>query len=129
VSSSLTAQLQAYLAGDTALTTACPGGVWVYPAPDGQTQPFVTIEQSGSNDEGCGITRATYEVVAVAPAASVAAGRTADARIQALLDGAYPTLTGFTVLGCRATAEIDGHDEEIAGRWVRLGGEYTLLVE
>ena len=134
MSNSLTAALQALLAADSTLTTAMPGGVWVDPAPDGMTQPFVVLEQSFGTDEGGGggprYTTVAYEVAAIAPSASVAAARTAAARIDVLLDyKSGLSLTGFRVLGCRRTAPIDEHLEEVTGRWVRVGGEYTLVVQ
>lgn len=134
MSSSLTAALQARLQADATLLAAAAGGVWVDPAPDNVTQPFVVIEQSFGTDEGGGggprYTTVTYEVAAVAPAASVAAARTAAARLDVLLDyKSGLSLTGFAVLGCRRTAPIDEHLEEVTGRWVRVGGEYTLLVQ
>lgn len=134
MSDSITSGLQAYLAADSALTTACPGGVWVEPGPQGVTQPFVTVELVTAQDEGCGggpsLTTYVYEVVVVAPAASVSAARTGAARLQALLDYVQGwSLTGYTVSGCRRTAPIDEHEEAGSGRWVRLGGEYTLVVD
>lgn len=134
MSSSLTAGVVARLAGDATLISACPGGVWRYPAPQGLTQPFVTVDFTLGRDEGCGggprMTEATYEIVAVAPAAQVATARTAAARIDALLDYQQGwTLTGFLVSGCRRTAPIDQQDEEGTSRWVLIGGEYTLMVE
>ena len=134
MSSTLTAGLVARLAGDATLTAACPGGVWRYPAPQGITQPFVTVEFSLGRDEGCGggtsLTEATYEVVVVAPAAQVATARTAAARLQALLDYQQGwSLPGYRVSGCRRTAPIDQQEEEGTSRWVHIGGEYTLMVE
>lgn len=134
MSSDVTAGLIARLAGDATLMVSCPGGVWRYPGPQSITQPFVTVEFSTGRDEGCGggprMTEATYEVVAVAPAASVATARTAAARIDALLDYQQGwTLTGYTVSGCRRTAPIDEQEEEGTSRWVKVGGEYTLVVE
>lgn len=134
MSSSLTAALQQMLAADSALITACPGGVWVDPAPDGVTQPFVVLEQTFGYDEGVGggprHSRVTYEISAVAPAAQVAAVRTAAARLDALLDYelGYTALTGYRVLGCRRSAPVDVALEETSGRWVQVGGEYTLWV-
>jgi hypothetical protein len=134
VSSSLTAALQAALAADSPLVAACPGGVWVDPAPDGVTEPFVVVEQTFGFDEGVGggprHSRVTYEVCAVAPAAQVASVRTAAARLDALLDYelGYTALTGYRVLGCRRTAPVDVALEEVTGRYVKVGGEYTLWV-
>ena len=134
MSNSLTASLQALLAADATLVATAVGGVWVDPAPDGISQPFVVLEQSFGTDEGGGggprYTTVAYEVSAVAPAASVAAARTLAARLDVLLD--YKSglaLTGFSVLGCRRTAPIDEHLEEASGRWVKVGGEYTLVVQ
>jgi hypothetical protein len=131
MSSTLTAALQAYLAADATLTTAAPGGVWLDPAPEGIVEPFVVIEPTGGNDEGCGIGRLTYEVVAVAQATAIAGVRTAANRVDTLLDYAAirSSLSGFLVLGNRNTSPIDETYEEVTGRWVRVGGEYTLFAE
>lgn len=133
MSSTLTASLQAFLAADATLTAAAVGGVWVDPAPAGVQQPFVVLEQTFGTDEGYGggpgYSTVAYEVSAVAPASSVAAVRTAAARIDALLHYEVPTLTGFRVLGCRRTAPVDVVLEETTGRWVKVGGEYTVMVE
>jgi len=133
VSSSLAASLQAVLAADATLLAAAPGGVWVDPAPDGVAQPFVVLEQTFGADAGYGgggrYSTVTYEVRVVAPASQVATVRTAAARIDALLHDARPTLTGFRVLGCRRTAPVDVVLEETTGRWVQVGGEYTVMVE
>ena len=131
MSSSLTASLQAYLAADTALITAAPGGVWVDPGPQSVTEPFVLIVPTGGDDQGCGIDLVTYEVTAVARPSSVAGVRTAAARIDTLLDysSMRTSLTGYAVLGNRRTLPIDETYEEITGRWVRVGGEYTLFAE
>lgn len=133
MSSSVTAGLQARLAGDTTLAGYCPGGVYVWPGPQGLSQPFVTVEMSTSRDEGFGggprITEVVYEVAAVAPASLVATARLAAARIDALLDYQQGwTLTGYQVSGCRRTALVDSHEEDGNQRWVSLGGEYTLWV-
>lgn len=135
MSSSLSAALQAYLQADATLLAACPGGVWMDPAPDQITQPFVTLTLVSGRDEGYGggprITGATYEITAVAPVASAGAARTAAARIDVLLDYAAitSTLTGHRVLGVRRVAPVDDTLEEITGRWSRIGGEYELWVE
>ena len=65
-----------------------------------------------------------------APAAQVAAVRTAAARLDALLDYelGYTALTGYRVLGCRRTAPVDVALEEATGRYVQVGGEYTIWV-
>jgi hypothetical protein len=131
VSSTLTAALQAYLAADATLTAAAVGGVWLDPAPQNVVEPFVVIEPTGGNDEGCGIGRLTYEVTVVAQASDVATVRTAAERLNTLLDYAamLSSLTGFLVLGNRNTSPIDETYEDITGRWVRVGGEYTLFAE
>jgi hypothetical protein len=106
VSSTLTAALQAYLAADATLTAAAVGGVWLDPAPQNVAEPFVVIEPTGGNDEGCGIGRLTYEVTVVAQASDVATVRTAADRLNTLLDYAamLSSLTGFLVLGNRNTS-------------------------
>jgi hypothetical protein len=131
VSSTLTAALQADLASDATLTAAAVGGVWLDPAPQNVVEPFVVIEPTGGNDEGCGIGRLTYEVTVVAQASDVATVRTAADRLNTLLDYAamLSSLTGFLVLGNRNTSPIDETYEDITGRWVRVGGEYTLFAE
>jgi hypothetical protein len=132
VSSSLTAALQAYLAADATLTAAATGGVWIEPAPQGVTQPFVVIEPTGGFYEGCDIERSVFDVTAVAPAASVASVRTAANRLEVLLDDnadIRTSLTGFVVLGNWRTSPIDETLEEVTGRWVRVGGEFTLIAE
>jgi hypothetical protein len=135
MSSSLTAALASFLAADATLLTGMGGGVWVDPAPQATTQPFVLIELVEGRDEGYGggprITGATFSITALAPAASVAAARTAAARLDVLLDYASITtsLSGFLVLGVRRVAPIDEALEEVTGRWVRVGGEYQLFVE
>ncbi len=132
MSSSLTAAMQAYLAADATLTAAATGGVWLDPGPQDVVQPFVVIEQIGGNYEGCDIERTVYTVAAVAPAASVALVRTAANRLEALLDDTAnirTSLTGFVVLGNWRTAPIDETLEEGTGRWVRVGGEFTLIAE
>ena len=131
MSSTVTASLQAYLAADATLTAAAVGGVWVEPAPQDVAEPFVVIEPTGGGDEGCGITRLTYEVAVVAPTVSVGTVRTAAERLDWLLHYAAmrESLDGFLVLGNRNTAPIDETYEEITGRYVRVGGEYTLLAE
>jgi hypothetical protein len=104
VSSTLTAALQAYLAADATLTAAAVGGVWLDPAPQNAV---------------------------VAQASDVATVRTAAERLNTLLDYAamLSSLTGFLVLGNRNTSPIDETYEDITGRWVRVGGEYTLFAE
>jgi len=133
VSSTLTASLHSYLAADATLLAAAVGGIWVDPAPEGVAQPFVVVEQTLASDAGYGgggrYSTVTYEVSAVAPASQVAAVRTAAGRLDALLHDARPTLTGFRVLGCRRTAPVDMVMEETTGRWVQVGGEYTVMVE
>ena len=131
MSSTLTASLQAYLAADATLTAAAVGGVWLDPAPQDVAEPFVVIEPTGGVDEGCGITRLTYEVTAVAPTGAVGTVRTAAERLDGLLHYAAirESLDGFLVLGNRNTSPIDETYEEITGRYVRVGGEYTLLAE
>ncbi len=133
MSGSLSASLQAMLAADATLSAACPGGVWMDPAPDGVDQPFVVVDLAFGTDDGYGggpgHTEVAYEVCVVAPSTSVATARTAAARIHTLLHYATPTVSGFRVLGSRRTAPVDETIEEGSGRWVRLGGEYTLLVE
>jgi hypothetical protein len=131
VSSTLTAALQAYLAADVTLTAAAAGGVWIDPAPQGVTEPFVLIEPAGGYDEGCGISRLMYEVTAVAQASDVATVRTAANRLDTLMEHSAmrTALTGFVVLGNRNTSLVDETYEEITGRWVRVGGEYTLFAE
>ena len=133
MSSDITAGLQARLAGDATLAGLCPGGVFVWPAPLGVTQPFITVEMSSARDEGCGggprLSEVIYEVAAVAPASQVATARQAAARIDALLDYQQGwTLTGYQVSGCRRTALVDSHEEDGSQRWVTLGGEYALWV-
>ena len=133
MSSSVTAGLQARLQADATLIGFCPGGVYIWPAPQGITQPFVTIEFTFGRDEGCGggprISEVTYEVAAVAPASLVATARSAAARIDALLDYQQGwTLTGHQVSGCRRTALIDRHEDDGNQRWVTVGGEYALVV-
>jgi hypothetical protein len=131
VSSTLTAALQAYLAADATLTAAASGGVWLDPAPQNVAEPFVVIEPAGSNDEGCGISRLTYEVTAVAQASDVTTVRTAADRLDTLLNHSAmrTSLVGFLVLGNRNTSLIDETYEEVTGRWVRVGGEYELFAE
>jgi len=133
MSSSLAAALQTFLQADATLIATCTGGVWMDPAPQAVTQPFVLLELVEGRDEGYGggprITGATFGITAVAPAASVAAARTGAARLDVLLDFANVSLTGFNMLGVRRVAPIDDTLEEISGRWVRVGGEYTFFVE
>jgi hypothetical protein len=132
VSSSLTAALQAYLAADATLTAAASGGVWLEPGPQDVGQPFVVIEPAGGFYEGCDIERSVYVIAAVAPAASVATVRTAANRLEVLLDdnaNIRTSLSGFTVLGNWRTSPIDETLEEVSGRWVRVGGEFTLIAE
>lgn len=119
------------LSGDATLTALAPGGGWQDVAPKATTLPFWVFSLMSALDEpgfeGTEWEEVRYLVKAVA--ATAAGADAVAARIQALLEGATLTITGYTNMLCRREERV--RQTEVVGddRWYHAGGIYLLMAD
>ena len=129
------AALIARLASDATLTASAPGGVFRDTAPQGVSTPFVIVTQL-THEDVYAIGSQAYEslvylVKAVDLSTSGLAAQSAADRIQVLLQGATPTVTGYRVMLIQRDERVAYTEVDDAGdrRWQHRGGRYLVMVE
>lgn len=127
------------LTGSTALTTLLAGGtasqsVFQDLAPEGATAPYVVYQTQSPSMPQYVFSRVAYEntiyaVRGVTQGPSKAAGGTIAAKIDAALNDATLTVSGYTFLKCRRLQDID-YGEIVAGvRVSHIGGAYRVWAQ
>jgi hypothetical protein len=134
-SSEIDAALLAKLGADATLLSYMPNGVYMDEAPPGSTK-FVIVSLVDESDEAVfgkrGYEDALYLVKAVAradPSAAAPNMKSAAARIDALLEDATLTATGYTHMVMHRESrvrmtEVDELDQSV--RWYHRGGNYRV---
>jgi hypothetical protein len=122
------------LSGDATLMALTPNGVFVDEGPPGMTR-FVVVSLVVAFDEqrfgGRAFEDATYLVKAVMLSTAGGNIAAAAARIDALLDVASLTATGYSPMVCQRVerirmTEVDEADSAI--RWFHRGGRYQVVM-
>lgn len=131
-SSDIDNALVAKLGADATLLALMPNGVYVDEAPANSTR-FVIVSLVDEHDEPQFGSRsfedALYLVKAVALSTTAGNVKAAAARIDALLEGATLTVTGYTTMVVQRESrvrytEVDDDDQAI--RWQHRGGRYQV---
>lgn len=133
--SAIDAALIAKLANDATLTGLAPGGIYRDTAPQNARTPFVIVTQMAHEDDyGLGaqlFEQVRYLVKAVDFATSSTGAQAAADRIQALLQVASMTVTGYRSLLIQREERIAyvEVDETPDRRYQHRGGIYLVVVE
>lgn len=132
--SDVDAALVSLLAADATLTGYMPDGVFVDIAPNSKTK-FVIVSLVAHNDNymfgGEAYEQSVYLVKAVDNATSGVTVKSAAARIQALLQDAILSVTGYAASPISRDeriryTEVDDINQDI--RWQHRGGHYSVLM-
>jgi hypothetical protein len=118
---------------DTTLKTLVPDGVYMDEAPP-NAQRFVIVAladalDSPTSDAGRALEEKTYTVVAKMLSTAGGDIKTAAARIDAVLEDAALTVTGYADVRVRRERPIrdtDVDDVDPSLRWFHRGGEYRV---
>lgn len=117
------------LSADATLAGLAPGGVWHDVAPQATVLPFVIVSLQTGADEpqfgGVAWQECLYLVKAVA--ATATAAESVAARIQALLEGATLTLTGYASMSVRRDDLVEQVEVDGDRRWYHEGGSYRIF--
>jgi hypothetical protein len=135
-----TAQVLAWLyttlSGDSALTSAAPGGIWRNLANPGASTPYVIMNLQSSADVITAnayrlFDRGTFHIKAVGPATAFSSIVTAANRIDALLGRASGPITSGsnTILACYRTQTIEMGEIINGEAWDHLGGLFEIYVQ
>ena len=125
--------LYARLSGDAALTALGCTGVYYDVAPRSAVTPFVTIQQTGSNDYfvfgARAHTREQWHVKGWCTGDSHLKAKQLAERCDALLDHYALTVGSGTAMSCRRAAELPDLSEASDGLVYRqAGGRYEIEV-
>jgi hypothetical protein len=119
------------LKADATLTAVAPGGVYRDVAPLDVSQPFVIVTLMAHEDVPQQATLPAYEmgrflVKAVDQDTDAASAETAADRIQALLNGASLSISGYSAMGCWREERVSYVEVDGPVRWQHRGGIYVV---
>ena len=135
-SDAIDAAVVAKLSSDSTLTSLAPGGVYRDVAPAGVSGVYLIVSQMAHQDAyvlagGPAREMVTFLVKAVELAKSGAGANAAAARVQALLNGAVLSISGYRCMNVERSERIayaelaDGGD----ARYQHRGGLYEVMAE
>ena len=115
-----------------AVIAQATGGVWNSLAPRSANPPYVIFQAASKVEEyrfdGRGMT-ARYIVKAVSREPWRKLASTVDTQIDAALQDATLTITGFTQLLCRRETDFYLAEEREGELWQHVGGVYQIMVD
>jgi hypothetical protein len=134
-SSAIDAALVSLLAADAELTALCPDGIYWDVAPEG-TQRLVLVSLTAADDEPVFEGRAWEDTLYLVKAVMLSTianqnVKAAAARIDAVLEGATLTATGYTTMIVRRERRFrtsEPNPQNPAIQWFHRGGWYRAVM-